>query len=97
MVRHEIVRAFADPGQVADTELVRTGQGGGEGQPRRIGERAGLIAEPRGQPVIEAVTPQPLCPFKVETQEVYNWSSAMRVILTPVVMFVGRSMIGCRA
>ena len=42
MVRDEILRAFRDPGEVADAELLGLAEGSGEHESRWVGERAGL-------------------------------------------------------
>ena len=79
----EVLGPLGDPGEIADAELVRARQRGGDGQAGRVGERTRLLRQSRGSNRVQALVAQPLGLLEVEAQEV---AAVVRhdVILTSV-------------
>ena len=88
MVGDEVLGPLGDPGEIADAQLVRARQRGGDRQARRIGERARLLAEPRRSSRVQALAPQPLGLLEVEAQQVAA-VVGIDVILTLLVTLCG--------
>ncbi len=70
MVRNEVRRTLADPGQIANAELTRLPKRGGEHQPRRIGKCTSPTGGPLRSLEIKPARSQGLCQRQVETKQI---------------------------
>ena len=66
-MRHEVLRTLRDPGEVTDAKLFGLAQCGGEHQPRRVGERAGLARGALGIHGCKALLSQLFGDVEIET------------------------------
>jgi hypothetical protein len=70
MVRNEILGAFGNPCQVADAELPRRPQSGGERQSSRIGQRTGTSCAALCDLEIESFSAKTLRQWEIQAKQV---------------------------
>jgi len=88
MMRNEILRALADPGEVADAELAPVAQGDSDGKTGGIGERPCAAGGHLGRGGQDATAAQRLSTREVEAEKLAT-VVAHAVILTGVDMWLG--------
>ena len=69
MMRHEILRALADPREIAHAELVRVEERGGQRQPGRIRDGSSSLCRLPCDRWIETFAPQRLGDRQVEAEK----------------------------
>ena len=84
-MRHEVLRTLGNPGEVTDAKLFGLAKCGGEHEPRRVGERAGLARGALGIHGGKALLSQLFGDVEVKTEE-FTAISAHVNILTLVEM-----------
>jgi hypothetical protein len=87
MVRDEVLRALGDPREIADAQLAAIPEGGRQGEPRRVCERARSARQMRGLFHPKPVSAKLLRARKVEAEEIAPFV-AHAVILTVVDMYL---------